>query len=54
MVYAAYYIHKDGRKTRIECESADEYKPGDVIDQWNGDKIIIDFKWSENVYKLYK
>lgn len=42
--YAAYYLAKDGTKTRVNCTDTKPRQHGDTIPVWNGDAIVIDFE----------
>lgn len=41
--YAAHYIH-DGYTTSIYIISLQVFKPGEIIEVWNGEKIEIEFE----------
>ena len=47
MYYAAKYIHADGRKVNCYVYAEPGLTPGTVREQWNGDKIIIEFAFNE-------
>ena len=45
MIYAAYYLDsKTGETAPIYYEGLKGWKPGDIIEQWNGDRITIEFE----------
>lgn len=47
--YATTYVHTDTGKRIMGgySESINLYEAGTVIDQWNGDKIIIEFRFDD-------